>query len=96
MFKTNINESLDNGGEHFSYDMNSKKIREFVVETFHDDGVTKKQKEIYLDEIDYVEIERYLGYLEIYFKNGNMQGSRITNFSTMGFRKLEKLEVKKD
>ena len=62
-----------------------------VTDVYHR-GLNERSHEIDTSTIDYVTFDRYLGCLEIFFLNGNMSGSRISNFSLRDLRILERFE----
>ena len=62
-----------------------------VTDVYHR-GFNERSHEIDTSTIDYVTFDRYLGCLEIHFKNGDMTGSRITNYSLRDLRVLERFE----
>tara|TARA_B110000211_G_scaffold452_1_gene550 strand:- start:126 stop:344 length:219 start_codon:yes stop_codon:yes gene_type:complete len=63
-----------------------------ITDVYHK-GANERSAKIDTNDIKDLKIDRYLGHVEINYKNGNQTGSRLTNFSKQDLRILEKLEM---
>ena len=63
-----------------------------ITDVYHK-GFNERSEKINTNDIKDVKIDRYLGHVEIFYKNGNQSGSRLTNFSKKDLNVLEKLEI---
>jgi len=65
-----------------------------IITNVYHRGFNERSEKINTNDIKDVKIDRYLGHVEILYKNGNQSGSRVTNFSKQDLNVLEKLEIK--